>query len=340
MRVLPEWRWDPLSGVGVIVAPERRRRPGAAGLDDAAPCPFCPGHEEATPPESVAARPAGTPPNTPGWETRVVPNRYPAWVAADPAAADPPIDDEVLGGSSPATGVHEVVIDTPDHTADLHQLPVEAVARALRVCRDRLRDLLEAGGFTYGMLFKNAGRLAGASLAHSHWQLVALPEPPPAVAARLGRESSYHARRSRCLLCETVSRELAIGDRLLGRWPGVVAFLPFAGRLPYETRVVPVDHQSRFEDAPDATLRGAAEALPGVLGAIGGALDQPDYNIVVQTAPALGAAHHWWIEVFPRLTALAAFELAAGVCIHAQPAEEAAQILRRHLRPAPRQATR
>ncbi|HEY8504146.1 MAG TPA: hypothetical protein VIL46_06155, partial [Gemmataceae bacterium] len=282
-----EFRQDPVTGRWVIIAPERADRPileprSVAPPSDDLFCPFCAGFEYETPGEVLAFRQPGSPPDQPGWRVRVVPNRYPAVRPADgvgpprspspegalpdageenPAAGTPPF----LFRSVPGCGAHEVIIESPEHETQLSRLPAAHVAEVLRAYRDRLRFHARDPGLAYGLVFKNSGAAAGASLEHLHSQLVALPFVPPAVREELDGAARYLAARGRCVFCEMLAAEREAGLRTVREWPRFAAFAPFASRFTYETWLLPRAHRPRFEDTPDEELPELADALRTVL---------------------------------------------------------------------------
>ena len=148
------------------MVPGRASRPGATGrttrVGDAEHCPFCEGHESMTPPETAAfGRPAGAPADSPGWIVRVVPNKYPAFPG------------------------HEVVVHGPRHVTSLGDLPPAVMEAVMEAWRSR-RSALLAGGAGYVRASVNEGAAAGASLDHSHSQLVPFPDPPPRIVQETG----------------------------------------------------------------------------------------------------------------------------------------------------------
>jgi UDPglucose--hexose-1-phosphate uridylyltransferase len=285
-------RVDPLSGRLVAIAPGRADRPGAnaARIDppterELETCPFCEGREEQTPPEVlVLPRVPGRKPNTPGWSVRVVPNKYPAF--------DHP----------------EVVVHAPQHVrslAELDRAQLELVAEAWRL---RASAAAAAGKVLFAGV--NEGRAAGASLPHSHSQIVALDEEPPIARAE---------RRDGCTLCELLERELAEETRVVAQAEGLVLLCPYASRAPYECLVAPVEHEeSGFGPRLGLALGLAARVLARLA-----ALEAP--------RPAnlwLHESGHWHLELLPRLNVFAAFELGAGHYINTLAPEQAAAQLR------------
>ena len=195
---MPELRRDPVTGRWVIIATERRKRPNDFRVDRMAStgtelCPFCPGHEDLTPPEILADRPGGTPRNAPGWNLRVVPNKFPA------LKVEGGLDREGDGMFDRMNGIgaHEVIIETADHGTQLATMPVGDIERILFAYRDRIVDLKKDFRFRYILVFKNHGAAAGATLEHSHSQLIALPIVPDFVREEIDGARQHFAAKCR-----------------------------------------------------------------------------------------------------------------------------------------------
>jgi UDPglucose--hexose-1-phosphate uridylyltransferase len=344
---VPEIRIDPLSGHRTIVAGERSQRPGGApGLSEEvrnpapinpASDPFAEGNEARTPPELFAVRPDGRPANSPGWTVRVVPNLFPALA---PASADGSIDvatdrDEVTAGtlrgdphgelfiSLPAHGAHEVIVNGPQPVMSLAELPVEQVAVALEVWRERMRAHEESACV---QLIVNERREAGASLPHTHAQLYALEFVPAAVARERERAGAYATRNTgQSLLGDLVAEEVRLRERIVAIDDEAVLMAPYASRLPFQLMLAPRTARPRFEqDGPTgaALLHDGLRRLARHLGA------SPPLNMWVRTAPR-GAEHFCWrIDVVPRLTHLAGLELSTDVNLNIVAPEHAAALLR------------
>jgi UDPglucose--hexose-1-phosphate uridylyltransferase len=331
----PEVRIDPLTGLKVVLAPARADRPfqftpaGETHADAAASCPLCEGREELTPPEVWAERPGGGQPDTPGWLVRSVPNKFPLLAQTPPSGADPP--DDPLGegrgepdyfASSPAAGLHEVIVHAPRHFASVSDVGTEHLRHAMNGWRERSAAHPEAA---YVHVMVNEGGAAGASLEHSHAQLYAL-DFVPALIAREREHFTAHNTRTMggCLLCDLLREEVRRRERVVAVDDDAVLLAPYASHAPYELRVVPRRHDPSFADAPEtcaAMLDRALAALRDTLGAM------PPYNLWVRTAPR-GAEHfHWHIDVVPRLTRLAGFELGTGVGVNIRAPEQVAKEL-------------
>jgi UDPglucose--hexose-1-phosphate uridylyltransferase len=324
---LREVRVDPLTGLRAIVAADRAKRPNAGLGGDAAPPldpagdPFAEGNEAKTPPEVYARRDGGSAPDTPGWTVRVVPNLYPA---LSPDADEPTPDASPdLFTAQPARGGHEVIVNAPQPVTALADLPVEQVAVAMDVWRERMRAHADAA---YVHVLVNERREAGASLPHTHAQLYALGFTPAAVARERERFAAYAVRSmGGDLLGDLVQEEVRRRERIVAIDDEAVAFAPYASRLPYQLTLAPRRPRMRFEDDGPT---GAA-LLHDVLGRLARRLGaSPPLNLWVRTAPR-GAEHFCWrIDVMPRLTHLAGLELGTGVHLNIVAPEQAAAELR------------
>lgn len=345
----PEVRIDQLTGLRTILAPGRAERPDAfdpaparPSADAAESCPFCEGREDRTPPEVWAERPGGGPADGPGWLQRSVPNLYPALAgtsgsgsaaagpsdggvssAADPLRSSSRTAEPSLFATAPAAGAHEVIVNSPEHHTRLLDLGEDGLAAAVGAWRRRLAAHSSSASLVH--LIVNEGPLAGASLEHSHAQLYALPFVPAEIARERERFGAYHERTMGGHLLEDVLvEEVRRRERLVAVDAESVLFCPWASRSPFELRLVPRSAEPRFEedDRGVAMLARALEALAGVFG------ETPQLNLWVRSAPRGTAEFHWHIDIVPRLTIRAGFELGTGVDINVYPPERAAADLR------------
>jgi UDPglucose--hexose-1-phosphate uridylyltransferase len=328
---MPELRRDPIVGRWVIIATERARRPNQFRRAEEPPgglCPFCPGHEDKTPAEVyVSGRPA-VPANVKGWQIRVVPNRYPALMI------EGELDREASGIYDRMNGVgaHEVVIETPVHSKELSELTDAEVTEVLFAFKARVLDLRNDMRFRYILIFKNHGSAAGATLEHTHSQLIALPVTPRQVADEIDGARRHHEHRERCIYCDIVGQERKDRSRLVYENEEFVVFEPWAPRSPFETWIVPRRHESNFEAEPKERLGFAAQALRTTLSKLMIGLGRPAYNFMIHTNPlrdSSSPSYHWHIEVVPALTQVAGFEWGSGFHINSVPPEEAAEFLRK-----------
>ncbi len=328
---MPELRKDPITGRWVIISTERGKRPTSFGpvarLEDASLCPFCPGHEEATPPEILAYRDPGTEPNQPGWRLRVMPNKYPALIVEGTMNREPHgIYDKMAG-----IGAHEVIIETPEHGLDLMDMSDEAVRDVFWAYRERMLDLERDRRFQYILVFKNHGQSAGASLEHAHSQLIATPIVPMQVAEEIAGAKRYFDFKERCIFCDIVRQELSDQERIAADYDAFLALQPFAPRFPFETWIIPKTHQSSYLELSDAEVMVLARSVKDTLRRLKMALHNPAFNFMLHTRPVSGEYHeyyHWHIEIIPKLTQVAGFEWGSGFYINPTPPEESAQYLR------------
>lgn len=304
---MPEYRVDPILHRTVVIAAGRAARPytaNSATTSRSGPdtCPFCEGHEAQTPPET--ARTGAGQPDTPGWRVRVVPNLFPIVGAPD---------------SGDATGAHEVVVLSPDHDRDFGALTLDQAVEVLTVLRDRVRVHLDAGR-AFATPFVNHGRGAGASIEHPHAQIVAPDRLADHVRAMTERFTT-----------DLVAHELAAARRggLVVVDGPAPAWCPPASWSPYLLRVAHRSTRARFDDATDPELRVVAEGIQGALGALQRLLGAVPYNVVLHSAPPGVPARemHWHVEIVPRTSVVAGFELGSGVFANSVAPEQAARLL-------------
>lgn len=357
----PELRRDPITGRWVLIAPERARRPIAlsdAGprhrtADERTPCPFCAGEEHDTPGEVFAVRDPGTAPNGPGWRLRVVPNKFPA--VRPNASVQAPVstpgpmsgralpDDESfraprtapdaypLFNSSPAIGFAEVVIDCPEHIDNPTQLSDEQFRDVFRAYRERMIALAADPRLAYVAAFKNVGAEAGASLGHTHSQLIATPVVPVLIRTELSGAEAYTMRTGDCAFCALIDEELADDSRVVARSASFVAVTAYAPRFAYEMWVLPIRHASRFESITDAAALELAGLLKRGLRALDATQHSPAYNWFLHTTPLHAGElphYHWHLEILPRTARPAGLEWGFGCHITTTAPERAAAELR------------
>jgi len=328
---MPELRKDPIIGRWVIISSERGKRPTDFQEDKPRKkggfCPFDPGNEQTTPPEILAYRENGTAPNTQGWNLRVVANKFPALqIEGDLNKQGEGLFDKMNG-----IGAHEVIIETPLHDATLSTMPTKDVENVLWAYRDRILDLKKDLRFQYILIFKNEGEAAGASLEHSHSQLIALPIVPKRVKEEMDGSRQYYEYKERCVFCDIIRQELSSGTRVVSENKDFVALEPFTPRFPFETWIMPKLHGSKFEETKTQQFQTLAEILQSTLRRLDKILNMPPYNYILHTAPFREPEndyYHWHIEIMPKLTKVAGFEWGSGFYINPTAPEEAARFLR------------
>lgn len=327
MTMLPDR--DPLvchdahTGRAVFIAPRRDDRPGDADLAASAGpgpedwCPFCAGNEARTPPARLRAPADSTRP----WQARIIPNRY-------------PFVERSAGGlsksASPAYGVHDVVIESARHETSILGIEPAAWWSAWDLVQRRLAELAGQADLAWGTVFKNSGPRAGASLEHVHSQLVAVDFVPPAVQAE------FRAAASRSDPFADLLAEASAEGRIVHESDGLVVIVPAAARQPFETWILPAAREPHFHAAAPARAATLAAITQLVVGRLAEVLPGTDFNWWLHEAAwsgplATGPAAdrwHWHLEILPRATELAGFELATGCHITALPPVEAAARLR------------
>jgi len=328
---MPDLRKDPIVGRWVIIATARAKRPHDF---DSTPqrhrgrfCPFCEGNENATPDEIIAYRSPGSKPNGPGWRVRVFANKFPALeIEGELNKRGEGIYDMMQG-----VGAHEVIVESARHLISTSELSDEELREVLWAYRDRLVDLKKDPRLVYGMIFKNVGAAAGASLEHTHSQLIVTPIVPINVWEEMTGSLEFYNYRGRCVYCDMIQQELATEKRIVIDTPGFLAFCPFASRFPFETWVLPKAHSSHYENIQKNGVDELSGVLRQVVAKVESALDQPAYNYIIHTAPfdAQELTHyHWHVEIIPSLTKTAGFEWGTGFYINPVPPEQAAAFLR------------
>lgn len=334
---MPQLRKDPVTGTWVVIAEERARRPSDFNhervLDNsAATCPFCPGREDQTPREVFALRDHGEA-NASGWDVRVVPNKFPA------LSPEGGLDSQHQGiyQSMNGVGVHEVIVDSPDHVQTLADLPEVHVQKVIQTYVARLKTAYENEQCVYAQLFKNDGKEAGASLAHPHTQLVGLPLLPSRIERELSNASAFFSDQGQSVFEMMLNETLEDEQRLVMVNDHFIAFAPFASRFPYEVHLMPRFGASDFSKLDASKWNPLGQILKSVLRRLKVLLNNPPFNFFLHTAPNANAlklddgvrsAFRWHIEITPRLSMTAGFEWGSGTFINPTPPELTASLLR------------
>lgn len=328
---MPELRQNYFTKEWVIIATERAKRPEEmvkhrpvkevpAFVET---CVFCPGNEGKTPPE-VMRVPTDTQEK---WQVRIVPNKFGALNREAKATRVIRRSHRTMDGF----GVHDVIIDTPDHSHVMALMPPAHVANVLRAYKSRYDALSHDPRIAHITMFKNHGLEGGASLEHPHSQMVATPVIPNQVRERLEEALRHYDEFGECMCCEVLKQELDDPQRIVMETEHFVALEPFASPTPFCTHIYPRRHMASFGDISAAEINDMAHILGSVLAKIYHGLDNPDFNYTIRSAPAewVGVKYfHWYLSIIPRLTRVAGFELGTGMFINTVVPEAAAEFLR------------
>jgi UDPglucose--hexose-1-phosphate uridylyltransferase len=328
---MPELRQNFFTKEWVIVATERAKRPEELATHRPVKtvpsfvdtCVFCPGHEDKTPPE-VMRVPSD---RDASWQVRIVPNKFGA-LSRD---AEPTRVIRRSHRTMEGFGVHDVIIDTPDHSEITALMPDAHVANVLRAYKSRYDVLSHDPRIAHITIFKNHGAEGGASLEHPHSQLVATPVISNQIRGRLEEALRHYDAFGDCMFCEVVQQELEDPQRIVLTTEHFVALEPFASPTPFSTHIYPRRHMANFGDISAAETTDLARTLKTVLAKLYHGLDNPDFNDTIRSAPAewVGARYfHWYMSITPRLTRVAGFELGSGMFINTVLPEAAAEFLR------------
>lgn len=329
---MAELRRDPIVGRWVIVDTDHPNTPQDYECEIHAQkggsCPFCYGNESMTPPEIESIRDLHTQANTPGWQVRVVPNKFPA------LKIEGDIDKRGLGiyDLSNGVGAHEVLIGTPYHNKDIPDLLNEEVEKIILIYCRRSIDLAKDKRFKYIMIFKNYGPAAGASLEHPHSQIIALPMVPKNALEEIRGAENYFEFRERCIFCDMLRQELQEKERIIFENKYFLSFCPFVSRFPFEIWIIPKQHQCCFCRLPHEEIPDLAYILKDTISAVKKIFGNLSYNYIIHSSPSNGdkeiEGYHWHIEFMPKLMRVAGFEWGSGFYTVPTPPELAAQYLR------------
>lgn len=348
---LREIRINPIvPNESVLVATARGSRPKKA--EELAPrdsrsyvatCPFCRGNEDMTPPGIQAL------PDEVNWEIRIVENLYP--VLGD----DREQPDLNLGLQQTIDGYgrHEVIIDNSNHGIAIHEMTNNHLALLFRTYRDRMQVLYEHDDrLRYVLAFKNFGPAAGASIPHTHSQMIALPVVPDNVQAEVDHSHDYFEKHHNCVFCSLIDealtfetriydresgeirRQIDVGQYVIERGKKFIAIKPFASRYEWEIHILPMVHQADFKDATDEDLEDFATVLKHTMARLDAVLGGVQYNYFLHSIPHNRRfeenipSYHWHLEITPRTSIPTGFELGSGLFVNTISPEEAAKQLR------------
>ncbi len=337
---MPEFRKDLITGEWVIIATERAKRPDKFKKGTSykkiktcpESCPFCAGNESMTPKEVFAINSIKErKPDTSGWQVRVVPNKFPALIS------NLPLDTSKIGiyDKMSGFGVHEVIIISPKHICNIAELGLKELEVMINSYVNRMLSLREDEKIKSIIIMHNQGKEAGASLDHIHSQLFGLPMIPPVLGKELSGTLAYFNSKNSCAICDILKFEKEEDKRVVFENKDFLVFEPFASGSPYETWIVPKRHAHNFEEMTNEQTKSFAYCLKVMLDFFYKNLDNPPFNYYIHTSPTLmdtSKYFHWHLELIPKLTIKAGFEMGTGVNINITKPEYTAEFIKENLK--------
>lgn len=326
---MPELRQNFMTKEWVVIATERAKRPDQMTVHRAAKplpsfsenCPFCPGHENQTPPE-ILRLPDGN-----GWKARIVPNKFAALSPESKPERTIHRSMRAMGGF----GFHDVIVETTDHSLAMAMMTDPQVTDILRIYKTRYTQLSLDPRVAHITIFKNHGADAGTSLEHPHSQMIATPVISYQVRRRFQEAMQHYDDFGECIFCQYIDEELEDGRRVVVESEHFAAVELFASPSPFCTHIYPKRHMASFGDISAVEIADLGRVLRALLAKLYHGLENPDFNFTIRTAPAewVGVRYfHWYLSVIPRLTRTAGFELGSGMFINPVIPEQAAEFLR------------
>ncbi|VAW98957.1 Galactose-1-phosphate uridylyltransferase [hydrothermal vent metagenome] len=348
---LREIRINPIiPSESVLVATARSMRPQKD--EQAAPrdtrehvskCPFCTGNESMTPPEIASY------PNSQDWHIRIVENLYP--VLGDDR--NTPMPTFGLQQAIEGYGRHEVIVDHTQHGIAIHEMSVEHLSLLFLAYKDRVQQIYDMDDrLKYVLVFKNFGPAAGASMSHTHSQIIALPVVPQNVHDELHHSKLYYDKNHKCIFCclidealtfETtiyerdtgkVLRKINVGQYVIERSEFFIAIKPFASRYEWEVQILPLSHSSDFLSLTQEQSLDFAKILKNTMTRLDAVIGGAQYNYFLHSLPHGGEytdstqSYHWHLEICPRTSIPSGFELGSGLFVNTISPEDAAEQLR------------
>jgi galactose-1-phosphate uridylyltransferase, family 1 len=330
---MPEFRRDPIIGRWVIIDPSRSFNKILHSETEAYPkdnsqCPFCSGNESMTRPEIMAL--SAVPhrhPNTEGWKVRVIPNNKPVLEIEGTLKRR----GEGMYDKMDGIGAHEIIIETPEHFQTMLEKPEKQYEDVFFSVIDRIKDLRNDNRLEYILAFKNYGISANAVFEHPHSQIIAMPIVPKRVREEIVGADNYFKYRERCVFCDIIAQEAASESRVVMENEDFIAFCPYASRYPFETWILPKNHQTDLDTISPRELKNLSKINKNVFDKLYNVLDNPSYSSLIHTSPLKEKNmphYHWHIEIIPKLTKTAGFEWGTGLYVNPVLPEEAAKYLR------------
>jgi UDPglucose--hexose-1-phosphate uridylyltransferase len=334
----------------VLVATARSMRPRKA--EEPAPrdtrqhvetCPFCRGNEDKTPPQIARF------PDSEDWQMRIVENLYPVLGNERSQAGFVYGLQQAIDGY----GRHEVIIDHHQHGIAVHEMSQQHLAKLFQVYQQRMAELYRMDDrLKYVLVFKNFGPAAGASMAHTHSQIIATPVVPQNVHDEVTYSQKYYSRNHHCIFCSLIDealtfeatiydrgsgeivRKINVGQYVVEKGEKFIAIKPFASRYEWEVHILPLQHQGNYQDATQEDLDDLANVMQRTMARLDAVIGGAQYNYFLHSLPqgeefqSSQASYHWHLEICPRTSIPTGFELGSGLFVNTISPEDAARQLR------------
>jgi UDPglucose--hexose-1-phosphate uridylyltransferase len=327
--IISELRQDIVTGDWVVIAKARSQKPEnfktqdeEHAIVDKKDCPFCDPEKTGQKKDTlIYYRDDGE------WSLRVFPNKFPAFARQSNTIRH--WEEGPFFGME-GVGYHEIIL-TRDHDRAFGQMKPEELAELIDAFRTRYLELMNKKSVNYIMIIHNHGKRAGASQPHPHCQLFAIPVVSPGVNLELKGSEEYHHSHNSCVYCSILEWELKENKRLVFENNSFVVFAPFASRSAFELWVMPKKHEPYFERTVGKQEWELGEALQQAMKKLFFGLNNPSINFYLHTSPCDGKDYdhyHWHIEILPRTSVWAGFEMATGIEVSTVIPEEAAAFLK------------
>ena len=319
---MSELRRNPITGEWVTFAVNRGNRPydfvktNTPKEDTKKTCPFCIGNESETTKAVFQDKEND-------WTVRVFPNKYPAFSGEEVDSFSDEIYESITG-----VGIHEVIVDTPDHFEKLHQFTKEHMLDVFKALKNRYDDTYKNDFVKYVQIFKNNGAEAGMSIVHSHWQIIGMP-----IFGRIQKDTLYYAKKHKkehnsCIMCDIINKEKEINVRLIEENDSFVVFVPYAPKMSFETWIVPKKHIYSFGQFDEKHMKDFSDIFHNTIKRVSMINEDISYNICFMDSPKGDEQKyfHWYARIVPRIGNFAGLEFSTGVFINPLMPEESAKI--------------
>lgn len=330
---MPHIRKDPVTKQSVIISAERTGRPSdyvssseKQAVNSELSCPFCRGHEMKTPEPvcTIYAKQEAV------WQVRIVPNKYP--IISETHKNELPKENTLFQASS-SKGFHDVIIEHPTHNFNFYNADVEDFFYIFKAVIYRFKFLGKNEDMMYSLYFKNFGPEAGASLYHSHSQIITTPFIPVQMYEEIHGALEYYNKKDRCVYCDIIQEEKLLNERVICENANFIAICPFASRSPYQIYIIPKEHSDSIIYSSSHDILDFSSILKDVFSRLYKLLGEVSFNYVLHTLlPTLEDKYknssHWFLDIMPKMSKLAGYELGSGVFINSITPEDAAEQLR------------